>query len=48
MASHWIEASYVVISAALASHRHVGTVEAKRFIGQTLAYTEDGHTILRR
>ena len=30
VASHWIEASYVVISAALAYHKHAGTIEAKR------------------
>ena len=30
MASHWIEASYVVISSALAYHKHVATIEAKR------------------
>jgi ABC-type Fe3+-hydroxamate transport system substrate-binding protein len=36
VASHWIEASYVVISAALAYHKHAGTIEANRSIGQTL------------
>ena len=30
MASHWIEASHVVISAALAHHKYAGTIEAKR------------------
>ena len=32
VASYRIEASYVVISAALAYHKHVATIEAKLFI----------------
>ena len=42
VASHWIEASYVVISAALACHKHAGTIEANRLIGQTLTEAEGG------
>jgi len=38
--SHRIEASYVVISAALAYQNHASTIEAKPFIRGTLAYTE--------
>jgi hypothetical protein len=30
VASYRIEASYIVISAALAYHKHAGTIEAKR------------------